>query len=91
MKILVDKMPKTIEECRYSIPSFDKEYYVEYYRCSKESIVCENVSKCPFFKEYDPYEIPESLGFSLRKAVAYAKGHNMEVRDIPKEILEELR
>ena len=91
MRILVNEMPKTPEECDYSIHEFSfLGKSGEYYRCSKGSIVCEDASKCPFFKEYNPYEIPESLGFNLRKAVAYVKEHNMEIRDIPINILREL-
>ena len=92
MKILVDKMPKTPEECAYSNANYlfigdpQRDFI-----CSKGNFICENVFECPFFKEYNPYELPEPLGFNLRKAVAYAKEHNMEVKDIPKEILETLR
>lgn len=33
----------------------------------------------------NPYELPKPLGFNLRKAIAYAKEHGIEVREIPAE------
>ena len=38
----------------------------------------------------NPYELPKPLGFNLRKAVAYAKKHSIEVRDIPATVLKKL-
>ncbi len=38
----------------------------------------------------NPYELPKPLRFNLRKAVAYAKEHSMEVRDIPATVLRKL-
>lgn len=42
------------------------------------------------YSDFNPYELPKPLGLNLRKAIAYAKEHGIEVREITKEILESL-
>ena len=58
MKILVDEMPKNIEDCPYSIYEPSTWAYSGFYLCSYPGLTgkCDGTDKCPFFMSFDDYK-----------------------------------
>lgn len=58
MKILVDEMPKNIENCPYSIYEPATCSYSGFYFCSYQapSGICSGTDKCSFFMSFDDYK-----------------------------------
>lgn len=58
MKILVDEMPKNIENCPYSIYEPATFAYSGFYLCSYLAPTgkCSGTDKCPFFMSFDDYK-----------------------------------